>query len=314
MRGSLRLHTALSGRNDLLPAQDKLSERTLLEYFGRHVDTPEIDLRLVRAVEIAASTTPQTALSGNVTKQNHIGRLMSRVVDLQTRNTRGDKSRDGAGHGRSYPPTEGMCQGNLAAGRTRQLNRLGRAERRGRQVRRPGLPDPARERIAHTAGVTELPTGASGTADGPLDRLVSVNIGGVVNGCRSAIRQFQQQGGGGVIVNTASVAGLIGWGSVVYGATKGAITTLTRALALEMAPLGIRVNSVCPGGMMTKFGIGARGPIPETVQEYTAKLHPLGRVIDPMDCANGALFLASDLASNITGVNLPVDGGLSAGK
>jgi NAD(P)-dependent dehydrogenase (short-subunit alcohol dehydrogenase family) len=174
--------------------------------------------------------------------------------------------------------------------------------------------------IYNNAGITTLPPPGKnsvsfleGTPE-QMDRLVSVNIGGVVNGCRSAIRQFQKQGGGGVIVNTASVAGLIGWGSVIYGATKGAITTLTRALALEMAPIGIRVNSVCPGGMMTKFGVGARGPISESIKEYTAKLHPLGRVIDPMDCANGALYLASDLASNVTGVNLPVDGGLSAGK
>lgn len=147
-----------------------------------------------------------------------------------------------------------------------------------------------------------------------MDLVQAVNVRGVVNGCRAAIRQFEAQGGGGVIVNTASVAGLIGWGSVFYGATKGAITSLTRALAMELAPLGIRVNSVCPAAMMTNFaGMGKRGPLPEEAKKSLGALHPLGRTIDPVDCANGALFLASDLASNITGVNLPVDGGLSAG-
>jgi NAD(P)-dependent dehydrogenase (short-subunit alcohol dehydrogenase family) len=172
----------------------------------------------------------------------------------------------------------------------------------------------------NNAGITTSPPPGKnaisfieGTPD-QMDRLVQVNLGGVVNGCRAAIRQFQSQGGLGVIVNTASVAGLIGWGSVIYGATKGAVTTLTRALALEMAPLGIRVNSVCPAAMMTKFGIGERGPISDEMRGYAAKLHPLGRTIDPVDCANAALFLASDLASNITGVNLPVDGGMSAGR
>lgn len=145
-----------------------------------------------------------------------------------------------------------------------------------------------------------------------IDRLFTVNVGGVINGCKAAIRQFEKQGGGGVIVNTASVAGLIGYGSVIYGATKGAVTNLTRTLALEVAGQGIRVNSVCPAGMPTKF-IGMDLSKSPAALASMGAAHPLGRVIDPLDCANGALFLASDLAANITGVNLPVDGGLSAG-
>lgn len=149
-------------------------------------------------------------------------------------------------------------------------------------------------------------------AQSDIDRLFAVNVGGVINGCRAAICQFETQGGGGVIVNTASVAGLIGYGSVVYGATKGAITTLTRTLALEIAGQGIRVNSVCPAGMPTKF-MGMDLSKSAAALASMAANHPLGRAIDPLDCANGALFLASDLSSNITGVNLPVDGGISAG-
>jgi NAD(P)-dependent dehydrogenase (short-subunit alcohol dehydrogenase family) len=143
------------------------------------------------------------------------------------------------------------------------------------------------------------------------DRLFAVNVGGVINGCKAAIRQFEAQGTGGVIVNTASVAGLTGYGSVIYGSTKGAVTTLTRALALEVAGQGIRVNSVCPAGMPTNFFPGLNENA--AARASMGAVHPLGRPIEPEDCANGALFLASDLASNITGVNLPIDGGLSAG-
>jgi NAD(P)-dependent dehydrogenase (short-subunit alcohol dehydrogenase family) len=146
--------------------------------------------------------------------------------------------------------------------------------------------------------------------DEDINKLFGVNVFGVMNGCRAAIRQFEAQGGGGVIVNTASVAGLIGYGGAVYGATKGAITTLTRALALELAGENIRINSVCPAGMATKFMPQSSSPM--GIASMSAQ-HPLGRVIEPAECASGALFLASDLAANITGVNLPVDGGLTAG-
>jgi NAD(P)-dependent dehydrogenase (short-subunit alcohol dehydrogenase family) len=147
-----------------------------------------------------------------------------------------------------------------------------------------------------------------------MDRVKAVNIDGVVFGCQAAIRQFEAQGSGGAIVNTASVAGLIGYGGVLYGATKGAVTSLTRALAIEVAHLGIRVNSVCPAGMLTHYsGLDPDSPHAEAIKEKMGAMHPLGRSIEPLDCAKAALFLASDLAANITGVNLPVDGGLTAG-
>ena len=168
----------------------------------------------------------------------------------------------------------------------------------------------------NNAGITIVP--APGQSLKPFveatqadaDRLFGVNVFGVMNGCRAAIRQFGTQGGGGVIVNTASVAGLIGYGGVVYGATKGAVTALTRTLALEVAAQGIRVNSVCPSGMPTNFVPGGNS---ERGIASMSAAHPLGRPIDPAECASAALFLASDLAANITGVNLPVDGGLAAG-
>jgi NAD(P)-dependent dehydrogenase (short-subunit alcohol dehydrogenase family) len=159
-----------------------------------------------------------------------------------------------------------------------------------------------------------MPTKFTETTEEQFDRLMHVNVLGVMNGCQAAIVQFRAQGGGGVIVNTASVAGLIGWGGVLYASTKGAVVNLTRALAMEIAPENIRINAVCPGSMITRFGIGANGPVPQAIIDRAAKMQPLGRNIDPAECADGALFLASDLSKNITGVNLPVDGGLSAGR
>ena len=176
----------------------------------------------------------------------------------------------------------------------------------------------------NNAGITNLPKpGDTGVRkliqveQDEIDLLYRVNVNGVIYGCQAATRQFQSQaaagqGGGGVIVNTASVVGLTGYGSVLYSSTKGAITTLTRSLAMELAGDGIRVNAVCPSGMPTNFMPGVAQS--EAALASMASTHPLGRPISPEDCANGALFLASDLSANITGHNLPVDGGFSAGQ
>jgi NAD(P)-dependent dehydrogenase (short-subunit alcohol dehydrogenase family) len=156
--------------------------------------------------------------------------------------------------------------------------------------------------------LTELP-------DAEMRRVEDVNINGVIYGCQSAIRQFEKQGSGGVIVSTASVAGLIGYGGVLYGMTKAAVVGMTRSLAIEVADLGIRVNSVCPAGMLTNYGdLSPDSPHKDIILSSMGKMHPLGKAIDPADTAGAAMFLASDLASNITGVNLPVDGGLTAGR
>jgi NAD(P)-dependent dehydrogenase (short-subunit alcohol dehydrogenase family) len=174
----------------------------------------------------------------------------------------------------------------------------------------------------NNAGITNPPKAGGSrklvdAAQDDIELLYRVNVNGVIFGCQAATRQFMSQepdakGQRGVIVNTASVVGLVGYGSVLYASTKGAITTLTRALAMELAPDGIRVNSVCPSGMPTNFMPGVAQS--EAALASMAATHPLGRAIAPEDCANGALFLASDLSGNITGHNLPVDGGFSAGQ
>ena len=150
-----------------------------------------------------------------------------------------------------------------------------------------------------------------------FQRLVGVNLGGVFFGCKHAVIRFKEQGDGGVILNTGSVAGMVGWGGTVYGATKGGVNQLTRGVAIEAAPFNIRVNAICPAGMpYTRFmaagGLKASDEMLEHVAQQTGASHPLGRPILAEDCAEAAVFLVSDRASNITGVLLPVDGGYVA--
>lgn len=150
-----------------------------------------------------------------------------------------------------------------------------------------------------------------------FERLVAVNLGGIFLGCKHAVLRFKAQGGGGVILNTGSVAGLVAWGGSVYGATKGAVHQLTRAVAIEGAPFGIRANAICPAGMpLTQFftagGLDQPADRMDALVEQVAAHHPLGRPIDPEDCAEAAVYLVSDRARNVTGVLLPIDGGYVA--
>jgi NAD(P)-dependent dehydrogenase (short-subunit alcohol dehydrogenase family) len=150
-----------------------------------------------------------------------------------------------------------------------------------------------------------------------FDRLMAVNLRGVFLGCKHAVIRFKEQGGGGVILNTGSVAGLVGWGGTVYGATKGGVHQLTRGVAIEVAPFGIRVNAICPAGMPFTGFMAAGGLTMEVTPDSEAarrvgESHPLGRPITAEDCAEAAVFLVSDRAVNITGVMLPVDGGYVA--
>ncbi|HEY6429267.1 MAG TPA: SDR family oxidoreductase [Acidimicrobiales bacterium] len=150
-----------------------------------------------------------------------------------------------------------------------------------------------------------------------FERLASVNFRGVFLGCKHAVLRFKEQGDGGVILNTGSVAGLVGWGGTVYGATKGAVHQLTRAVAVEVAPFGIRVNAICPAGMpytgfMAAGGMEVSGSDLDAVAAHTGSMHPLGRPITAEDCAEAAVYLCSDRASNVTGILMPIDGGYVA--
>jgi NAD(P)-dependent dehydrogenase (short-subunit alcohol dehydrogenase family) len=145
------------------------------------------------------------------------------------------------------------------------------------------------------------------------DKVVSVNMTGVFLCSRVAARDMLQRGRGGAIVNTASIMGLSGGGlypNISYHATKGAVVNMTRALAIEWAAAGIRVNAVAPTWVKTRL-IAALLAEPESLA-HMQKVTPLGRLAEPEDVAAAIVFLASPAAAMITGHTLPVDGGFLA--
>lgn len=170
----------------------------------------------------------------------------------------------------------------------------------------------------NNAGITGLKPGATTEdfTDAEWQNLLQINVSGVFYGSKYAIRQFKKQGGGGVILNTGSVAGMVGFGSVLYGATKGAVNQMTKGLAVECAGDDIRVNAICPGAMpLTNFSAAEDkkfAPVDQGFADLVATIQPLGRYITAEDCAEAAVFLSSDEAKNITGVLLPIDGGYVA--
>jgi NAD(P)-dependent dehydrogenase (short-subunit alcohol dehydrogenase family) len=142
------------------------------------------------------------------------------------------------------------------------------------------------------------------------DYTFAVLVRGVFLGMKHAARVMKKQGEGGSIISTASVAGLSGGdGPQAYSAAKAAVINLTRAVAVELGPHRIRVNAICPGGILTP--LLHRGS-PEAFGRILAKLQPLPVAGQPEFIADAALFLASDDSRFVTGEAIVVDGGLTA--
>jgi 3(or 17)beta-hydroxysteroid dehydrogenase len=142
--------------------------------------------------------------------------------------------------------------------------------------------------------------------------LQAVNLDGVFLGTKHTVRAMRQHGEGGSIVNVSSASGLVGAPlSSAYCASKGGVRLFTKAVALECAAEGIRVNSIHPGAVRTP--IWAKAGIPPEDEAALAAASPLGRMAQPEEVAEGILYLASDASRYVTGSELVIDGGYTAG-
>jgi len=148
------------------------------------------------------------------------------------------------------------------------------------------------------------------------DRVFAVNVRGVFLGCKHAATQMLAQDGGGVIVNTASVAGLVGLRDrAAYCASKGAVISLTKQVAVQYASRGVRCNCVCPGTVDTPWVGRLLDAAPDAAEARRALVarQPLGRLGTAAEVAEAICYLASEAAAFATGTALVLDGGIAAG-
>ena len=159
---------------------------------------------------------------------------------------------------------------------------------------------------------------AAGTAEShseeEWDETFDTNVKGLWLLSRAALPHMRKAGKGSII-NISSVLGLVGAKNrVAYAASKGAVTLMTKSMALDHAHEKIRVNCICPGIVDTELVAQFinNAPDPEAMRKQRIALHPLGRFGQPEDIAHAAVYLASDESAWVTGIALPVDGGYSA--
>ena len=163
--------------------------------------------------------------------------------------------------------------------------------------------------LVNNAGVTHLPAPLDEVSEADFDRVFAVNCKSVYLTARHAVPVFREQGSG-AILNVASTAGVsprprLNW----YNASKGWMNTATRTMAVELAPVGVRVNALNPVAGETPLLKSFLGEdTPETRARFLATI-PLGRFSTPEDIGNAACYLCSDEAAMVTGVCLEVDGG-----
>jgi 3-oxoacyl-[acyl-carrier protein] reductase len=164
--------------------------------------------------------------------------------------------------------------------------------------------------MVNNAGISHRNMPMLEVPEAMVDKILAVNVKAIYLAALHVVPLFRRQGKGGVIINTASTAGLRPRpGLTVYNASKGAAVTMTKSMAVEFAPDNIRVNALCPvAGETPLLGTFMGADTPENRARFKATI-PLGRLSTPRDIANAALYLASDDAEFITGVALEVDGG-----
>lgn len=159
-------------------------------------------------------------------------------------------------------------------------------------------------------GGTDVAARTADLADGIWDNMIDLGLSAVFRAMKATI-PVMRQSGGGAIVNTASISGLrADYGIAAYNAAKAGVINLTRVVAIEYARHGIRANCICPGAIDTPL-IAPALEQPGFANQITAGI-PMGRLGKPEEMANVVLFLASDLASFVTGASFVADGGQTA--
>ena len=162
--------------------------------------------------------------------------------------------------------------------------------------------------LVNNAGATHVNKPMLEIDEAEFDRIYAVNVKGVFFGCQAVVPVFRKAGGG-VIINIGSTAGLRPRpGLSAYNATKGAVHILTKSLAVELASDRIRVCAIAPVATATPLLPSFLGPAAGQREKFVATV-PLGRLAQPQDIANAALYLASSDAEFVTGNIVEVDGG-----
>lgn len=155
--------------------------------------------------------------------------------------------------------------------------------------------------LHNNAGIAMPITSLNQVSESDYERIMDVNVRGVFLGIQAVIPYMKESGG--VILCTGSASATRPRSGLnVYAASKGAVVTLAKSMALELAPYGIRVNTINPVATDT-------GMVDEEQREKFVKTIPLGKIAQPLDMANAALFLVSDEAAMITGIDVEIDGG-----
>jgi NAD(P)-dependent dehydrogenase (short-subunit alcohol dehydrogenase family) len=165
--------------------------------------------------------------------------------------------------------------------------------------------------LVNNAGAT-LRASLERTTPETFESDIQVNLNGAYN-CAHAVLPAMKARRAGAIVNIGSVNGLSALGDAAYSAGKAGMISLTKALAMEFGKYNIRANIVCPGTVRTPLWNERAARNPEVLTQLT-RWYPLGRIVEPIEVMRAVAFLASDAASAITGVVLPVDCGLTAGN
>ncbi len=164
--------------------------------------------------------------------------------------------------------------------------------------------------LHNNAGISMNPTRIEDMDDALFDRMFAVNVRSVYLGAKSVVPHMKHQGGG-VILNTGSASGIRPRpGAAAYSASKGAVIALSKSLAIELAPFGIRVVSINPFATdtpMLRAQMAQQGS--EAAEKARVAAIPLGRLLTADDVAQAALFLASDAAAMVTGTAFEIDGG-----